>query len=129
MRLSSLVETSLLDWAFGTDFPPPPREGLWLSLHNSTVIDQSSQTTGWAGGDRIPLHRTDFASGDDGGLVNTRALMLGVNNHLQHIEGFAVWLGPTSWEQFGTGVFSEPMTLKPGNPAVFFAGDLILKLR
>lgn len=133
MALAETLEDALLNWVFGTAFPPPPSQ-LWLSLHSDEEPSAGNEIVTWSGGSRLRVSGPDFAAATaapTGGRrrLNARALMLGSSPSSQAPRSFALWDAATGGTILITGDVAPDATVNAGDPPVFLTGDLAIEVR
>ena len=131
MALSQITEDAVLNWLLGTPFPAPPAE-VWLALHSGDQPTLANEIRGWAGGDRLLLHKSDFAAPTTLGTigrerVNAKALMLGIHSTAQTVKSFGLWDGAVNGTLLLAGAVDPDVVIAAGDPPVFLSGYLSLR--
>lgn len=130
MALGVTLQDGLLNWFRGQSFPSPAVE-MYLSFHSSTTVDAGTDVSAAMGG-RVVVLPTDWSAprsyGSGREIVNQRAFITGVATITLQIPTFGIWSSPTGGTLWLQGDVVPDATVNEGDPGVFLAGDLAIRL-
>lgn len=130
MALGVTLQDSLLGWFRGQAFLSPPAE-MYLSFHSSGNVDAGTDISASMGG-RVQVLPGDWSAprtyGSGREIVNQRAFITGIATATLVIPTFGIWSSPSGGTLWLKGDVIPDATVNEGDPGVFLAGDLAIRL-
>jgi hypothetical protein len=130
MSFSIGFQDDILNWFRGRVFPVPPKQ-LWLGMHSTQQAMAGSEVSSVLGGRILVLPKDLSEPADDPDglrvIVNRQAILSQPATQQVDVVSAGLWAEAVGGRLLLSAVATPALTVRKGDPAVFYAGFLQLR--